>query len=243
MQSSQSPFVGNIVPLANIITNVSGVDPTADLSNAVANIQQMVNTDSKSVFTNFLGAYTTGNSIQVTSPLVTSGGSTGGSTLGNSSNFITITNSISMGVNTSTIFQILSTGNIFVKGASEFRISSMTLAADWVVASTINVGSCYAQQFITLSDARAKYEISSIMNFPLHGINTYKFKYNGSSEDEIGLLAQELEGYPECISIIDDVKYVKYNAVVALLLGNVRELQDRVKFLESKQSSELQNYQ
>ena len=238
MQGTQSKFVANIVPLANVITNVSGLDPTTELSNAVANLQEMINTDTKTVFTNYLGAYTTGNSVQLLSPILSSNTTSGSSTIGTSSNYVTVTDSITMGVNSSNIFQMGNNGNILIKGASEFRVSSMTLAADLIVASTINVGSCYAQQFITLSDARAKYEISSIMNFSLQGINTYKFKYNGSSEDEIGLLAQELEGYPECISIIDDVKYVKYNAVVSLLLGNVRELQDRVRVLESKLSSE-----
>ena len=72
MQSSSSPFLVNIVPLANVVTNSSGLDPVTQLSNTVANIQQMVNYDKKTIYTNYLGAFPGTNSITVTSPLVLS---------------------------------------------------------------------------------------------------------------------------------------------------------------------------
>jgi hypothetical protein len=69
MQSSSSPFLVNIVPLANVVTNTSGINQVTQLTNAVTNIQQMVNFDKKAIYTNYLGEFTAGNGIQLTSPL------------------------------------------------------------------------------------------------------------------------------------------------------------------------------
>jgi hypothetical protein len=76
-------------------------------------------------------------------------------------------------------------------------------------------------------------------------VNTYYYKLTSAdpvnSEDltsatEIGLLAQELEGsFPGVVvQGRNGTKYVNYNAVVALLLGAVRKLNERVGELERK---------
>lgn len=70
MQSSSSPFLVNIIPLANVNTSSSGIDPVGALTTSVGNIQKMVNFDTKTINTNFLGAYPGSSNIQVTSPLV-----------------------------------------------------------------------------------------------------------------------------------------------------------------------------
>jgi len=69
MQNANSKFVANLVALQNVISNVSGLDANAQLSNAVGNLQQMVNFDTKTVYTNYLGAYTADASINVISPI------------------------------------------------------------------------------------------------------------------------------------------------------------------------------
>jgi hypothetical protein len=102
----------------------------------------------------------------------------------------------------------------------------------------MNVGNtCYAQQFVQLSDSNAKSNISTIFGVNLDSVGTYKFSYENPEEEEIGLLAQELEGlYPECVltegSGSSQLKYVKYSAVTALLLAEVRDLKRRVASLE-----------
>ena len=258
----------NLVPLTNVVSNTSGLDTTTTLSNSITAIQQMINTDTKTVYTNFLGAFTANTSIQVQSPLnlcnvgITSNGvattfgtagaagTVGSLAQGIPSSIVYDTNYVStnisgitIGVQGRTIFNMLSNGNSLfydaTQAASEVRVSSMNFAADLVTASSINVGgSCFANAFVTLSDIQAKQNICSIDGFSaaqLQAIRPYRFHYTGSADEEIGLMAQELEAiYPECISINNGTKYVKYNSVVALLLGTVRDLQQRITCLERR---------
>ena len=277
MQSSASPFVVNIVPLANVVTNTSGEDATTVLSNQLAQVQQMVNFDQKRIYTDYLGSFTTDAAIQVLSPLnlsnvgITSngvpisgtGGTGGGSTIGTTSTAIVLfdttaalSTAMSFQVGERPVFQILGSGNGLVYDtsgvATEFRVSSMRLAADLGVFSTVQTsdtvtvgGICYAQQFVTLSDERRKRSLSilnqdQIMS-SLQGVNTYAYRLQGQDPMEegmmeIGLLAQELEGsFPEVVlTSKDGTKYVKYNAVVALLLAAVRKLNQRVDELEKR---------
>jgi hypothetical protein len=271
MQNGQSRFVVNIVPLQNVVSNASGLDATAELSNSVANIQKMVNFEQKRINTNFLGSYTTGASIQVVSPLnlcnvgITSnntpilGSGTSGtsgtsvSTLASpsASTFIRLYDAslpqspaVSMGIGGHQVFQIGGTGNGLyydtLHSANEFRISSMTFAADLGQFSTVAVGgTCYATQFVTLSDREAKYNIQALTDIrgivqSLQSLQTYSFSYLGSQKTEIGLLAQELEGvFPECVDLVNGSKCINYDSMVALLLAAVRSLSSRVDQLES----------
>ena len=259
MQNTNSPYVANIVALQNVISNTSGLDVNTQLSNDVAALQTMINTTTHTVYTDFLGAFTSGNSIGVLSPLnlcnvgITSNGTASASSASASSNigsatgaFVTADTAVSMGVGGQAIFTINASGNTLVNDitrvASEFRVSSMILVADSIYTSSMNVGNtCYAQQFVQLSDSNAKSNISSIFGVNFDSVGTYKFRYEGSEEEDIGLLAQELEGvYPECVVTYGErsgrgssnVKYVKYSAVTALLLEAVRDLKKRVEALE-----------
>lgn len=211
MQSGQSPFVVNIVPLANVITNTSGVNQVSQLSGTVASIQEMVNTTTRTINTNFLGSYTSGTSVQVTSPInlvnvgITSNGfpyTTGG---GSTSNFVSL---VAQSINTSTI-----------------NVSDI----------------CYAKEYVTLSDKNVKGGLSTIDSFSFESLNkihTYKFNYLDSEESKIGILAQELEEvYPECVTTSSGIKYVNYPSLVSVLLRAVRKLDERVKLLENVRMS------
>jgi len=270
MQSGQSKFIVNIIPLQNVVSNASGLDATYELSNSVAKIQQMVNFDEKRINTNYLGSYTTGGSIQVTSPLnlcnvgITSNGNsfTGSGTSrlsGSVSTVVSPTTStfiklydtsqsqspaVSMGIAGRQVFQIGGTGNGLyydtLKSAKEFRISSMIFAADLAQFSTVTVGgTCYATQFVTLSDREAKYNIEALTDInsiahSLQSLKTYSFSYVGSQKREVGLLAQELElVFPECVDVVNGSKCINYDSMVALLLAAVRSLSTRVSELES----------
>jgi hypothetical protein len=69
MQNDTSQFLVNIIPLQNVQTNVSGTDDITVLTNSVTAIQQMVNTDTNTIRTNFLQSFTSNTSINVLSPL------------------------------------------------------------------------------------------------------------------------------------------------------------------------------
>ena len=263
MQNTQSHFVVNIVPLANVISNVSGLDSLSGVASAVGNIQQMINFDEKTVYTNYLKSYTTDGSINVLSPLnlsnvgITSNsipisGTTGAaavSSVGSATSFLNFYDtvnpldvSVNLNVSGKQVLQFSGNGDGLVydstRTTNEFRVSSMTFAADLGVFSTVSVGgTCFAQQFLTLSDERAKRNITlsdmSSITEKLEKIHPYSYTYSNSDKGEIGLLAQELEGvFPECIEEAANIKYVKYNSVVALLIGAVKSLSKRVADLE-----------
>lgn len=238
MQSSSSPFVVNIVPLANVNTTTTGLDPTTALSNTVAGIQTIVDVAGRRINADVLSAYTTDASITVISPLnlsnvgfqsngvpIAVGG--GGSVLSNGSTLVltaspvtTSTPVFSVAVGASPALQVLADGD--------------------VVAG----GTVYAQGFVTLSDELRKRDIRPLATASttslLHSVRPYAFRYGDSGDPEqedqmeIGLLAQEVEAvFPECVVRgPSGSKYVKYDAVVALLLGAVRELGARVEALE-----------
>lgn len=108
-----------------------------------------------------------------------------------------------------------------------------------IVGSGTFTGTVSASGFITLSDVMAKRNIIPIQGSVLEGfqrIHPYMYEYKSEyvlpeqeGEPEIGLLAQEIEAvFPEAVSIRPDgKKYVKYNAIVALLVGAVKELSKR----------------
>jgi hypothetical protein len=75
--TGQNPFVVNIIELQNVITSAGGTAP--NLSNAVAQLQQMVLYDTKEIKANIIGSFNT-SSIQLNnpiSPLIISSGSPG----------------------------------------------------------------------------------------------------------------------------------------------------------------------
>jgi hypothetical protein len=185
-QSATSPFIVNILPLANVLSNTSGTNQVSQLATAVAGLQSMVNFEQKRVNADILSAYTTGGSINVVSPI---------------------------------------------------NLSNLTVG-------TLTAGTVFASNYVTLSDRTAKKNIREISTGSvlegLSGLRTYKFQLIDSGDPqsegqlEIGLLAQEVEAvFPECVMKGPDGRqYVKYDSVVALLLGAVRTLEERVSALE-----------
>jgi len=199
MQNDTSKYVVNIIPLQNINSSVSGIDATTNLTNQVTNLQSMINFDTKSVSVNTIKSFTTGATIQVTSPINFTSGTTNDST---TSNITTLT---------------LESANI-----SNLLVDSGTFV------------NCSAKNFITLSDQSVKEDIRpySVNTSSLNNIQPYYFYYNGSSEKEVGLLAQEIESvFPACV-VTQDIKYIKYNSLVAVLLGMVKDLNKRLEALE-----------
>jgi hypothetical protein len=270
MQNDTSHFVVNIIPLQNIQSNTSGIDFTTQFASDLCNVQSMVNYEQKRIYTDFLSAYTTGNSIQILSPLnlsnvgitsngtATSLGGTATSTISAGSTILTVasstdanTTAFGFNLNTRPVFTIGGTGNSLFydssNAANEVRVSSMTFYADLASFSTLSVsttgtfgGVCYAQNFVTLSDVRAKSQILRSERRDIlqafENVHAYSYKYLGESQTDTGLLAQELEAIlPEAITVdVQGVKYVKYNTVVALLVDAVGDLARRVRVLEGR---------
>jgi hypothetical protein len=202
MQNDTSRFVANIIPLQNVNTNVGGTDTTTILSNTVVGIQQMINTNTKTVKANFLQSFN-GGQIGILSGL----------------------NLCNVG--------ITSNGIEFSGISSNISISSIT-------ATSGTFQTCYAQQFVTLSDVLAKKDVrplESVLN-DIDKIQAYRFSYSSSAET-LGLLAQEVEAvWPELVvgssGLGPEKKYVNYDGVVAVLLKAVQELTEKISVLESR---------
>jgi len=222
MQNDTSSYVVNIIPLQNVQTNVSGLDATTSLTTDVTAIKRMVDTQAKRVYTNSIASFTPGGTVSFVSPTnlsngvaVSSGGTTGlsgASTIGAGGVSLNIYDS-----NGAYALNLISASNSLFKVGQD--------------------GICYAQQFVTLSDIRAKVNVSewtsSVMD-TLSNIRPYSFNYIGGVES-IGFVAQEVEAvYPQLIKGSGSTKYVNYDGMVTILLKAVQELGARVSSLEGK---------
>ena len=217
MQNDTSQFVVNIIPLQNIQTNASGLDPTTELANAVANIQQMVNFEQKRVYTDSLSAYSPNGVIQVLSPMNMNDvpfTQNGVDFIGSSGSGGSLT------VSTLTVG-----GNITVNGSGTFT------------------GSVSATSFITVSDRAAKTDIVELTKSPFHifqELTPYTFRYNTNSQESspitLGLMAQDVkEVLPEAVHTDESGRlYVNYDSIVAALVGAVKELQIEVSSLRNR---------
>ena len=84
-----------------------------------------------------------------------------------------------------------------------------------------------------VSDIRLKEDLASIDNAldkieQLDG-KTYHFVFKPKTEFDAGLIAQDIEKVlPEAIVEKDGIKYVKYEAIVGLLINAVKELKRKV---------------
>ena len=152
-----SPYIVNLIELQNTINNASGLTPLNVVSNAVTNIQKMVDFDQKRIYTNIISKYDQ-TPIQVTDDInlsnanlyidgteVTAFGGGGGgtfiSTTGGNGIFVTSTTNISSTVigfqiGGRTVFSFDAQGNALYYDpsgiAQHFWISSATLIADKV---------------------------------------------------------------------------------------------------------------
>lgn len=101
-------------------------------------------------------------------------------------------------------------------------------------ACTANVAAAFSATSIqATSDARLK---SNIVNYSadLSGIGTYRYTLDSEQKNRVGLIAQEVKGViPEAVSEDEKGYYsLDYNAIVAVLVGKVNDLEKRLKELE-----------
>jgi hypothetical protein len=89
------------------------------------------------------------------------------------------------------------------------------------------------------SDEKLKEDIEPIENAldkveQLEG-KTYHYKKNPQGENDAGLIAQDIEKVlPEAVIEKDGYKFVKYQALVGLLVNATKELHEKVQELERK---------
>lgn len=105
-----------------------------------------------------------------------------------------------------------------------------------VVQSTkenMNIGPLIAAFVSAMSDRRMKTDVISIEN-PLDKISkltgyTYRYVFNGIENRNGGIMAQDLENVlPDAVSDIQGVKFVRYDAVIALVVNAINELRKKI---------------
>lgn len=220
----------NIVELQNVVTSSSGLNPTAYLSNQLMNIQEMVQYDQKRINVNVISNFNV-SPIQVVAPVnflnsfTTSASTTTNSgtttTIGTNSTFLTIggaVNALELSQESTTPFYITSTGN------------------------AVFSGSVSADNFITSSDGRKKYSIKPITNYNtiLSTITGVHFKWNTTNQDDVGVIAQDLQRVlPEAVIETPDGLQVAYMKLIPVLVEAIKDLKDRVHALERGFNIEL----
>lgn len=219
----------NIVELQNVVTSASGLNATAYLSNQIMNIQEMVNFEAKQINVNVISNFNT-NPIQFVSPV-------------NFSNVSVTSGGTPLGTGTATQISTIGTlpnlGILTVGGPTNSLELTQTSGTPFYItqggAANFS-GTVSANNFVTTSDGRRKTDIRPITNYTtiLSSIQGVHFRWNNSRESDIGVIAQDLQRVlPEAVIEGPDGLQVAYMKLIPVLVEAVKELQERVRVLES----------
>ena len=204
-----NPYVLNLIGLQNVQSNTSGVNTTATLTNALCNLQQMVDFDTKTIYANNLSNFDT-TPLQVLTDLNLSN-----TNLYQNSNLVILPTTSNTAGNTTltdgTNTAYVSTGGLFVNGAVT------------------------ATNFVTPSDSRLKMKIETLANseWAIGQLRGVRFEWRDTGSRDIGFIAQELEKViPEAVVKRSGELYVADDKVVPYLVESVKTLLERVNRLE-----------
>ena len=236
MGTNANPYVVNIVPLQGIASGItSSSDTTGQITNlqaSVANIQSMVNYDTKTVSADFITSFTQGNTIQFNSDLNLSSVflySNGLATSLNSANSISTLqftpNSYISG--TASTISLTSAGNTILKINSTGPSTIVDISGFLIVSED-----AYVKTLYQTSDRSQKTNIlpfSTCLDDILK-LEPHTFNWLNTGESDIGFIAQDVEKtWP---SLTNHGKSIAYSRLIPLLLEGIRELHTRVSTLE-----------
>jgi hypothetical protein len=233
-----SPYIVNLIELQNTVNNASGLTTTSALSNAITDIQKMVDFQKKQVNTNFLASYDS-NSISVLSNMnftsnasltidgtsITADGGTTATFLSTGATSLTLAATSSPAISLNV--QNRSTFTIGQNGTS-FFFSTVTC-----------FGNIFASNFLNLSDSNLKYNIQTLdtgyTDSVLSHLNGVRFQWKGNDRADIGLIAQTTrEVLPEAVEETAQGLTVAYSKIIPVLIESVKHLRQRVEDLEKE---------
>jgi len=232
MATNASPYIVNIVPLQGIVTGITSSDTTSQLASLqtnVANIQSMVQYDTKTISADFITSYTPENTIQITNNINLSSASlysNGSATSLASSSLQFATNSYISG--TASTISFVSAGNT----ALQISSSSVNINGNLHVSQNAYVNTLYQT-----SDRTKK---TSILPFStclddILKLEPCTFNWLETGEADIGFIAQDVQKTWPSLS---DGKSIAYSRFVPILLEGLRELTLRVSTLEGLRKME-----
>ena len=204
-----NPYVINLIGLQNVQSNTSGVNTTVALTNAMCNLQQMVDFDTKTIYAHNLSNYDA-SPLQILTDLNLSN-----TNLYQNSNLVILPTTSNTAGNTTitdgTNTAYVSTGGLFVNGAVT------------------------ATNFVTPSDERRKMLIETLENseWTIGSLRGVRFEWRDSGARDIGFIAQEVgKVIPEAVVKNGDDLYVAYDKVIPVLVESVKSLLKRIDRLE-----------
>jgi hypothetical protein len=233
-----SPYIVNLIELQNTINNASGLTTTSALSNAIADIQKMVDFQKKQVNTNFLASYDS-NSISVLSNMnftsnatltidgtsVTADGGTSATFLSTGATSLILAATSSPAIS----FSVQNRSTLtFGQNGTAFFFSTVTC-----------FGNIFASNFLNLSDSNLKYNIQTLdtafTDSVLTHLNGVRFQWKANDRDDIGFIAQTTrEVLPEAVEETPQGLTVAYSKIVPVLVESVKHLRQRVEDLEKE---------
>jgi hypothetical protein len=126
-----------------------------------------------------------------------------------------------------------STSKLFLIGATSQADNPQTYSHSGVYETN---GTLVAVSFQATSDRRKKTNIKELGDLDLSGIKSYNYTLINNSEKRTGLIAQEvMDVIPNAVKS-DEKGFLSldYNAVVAVLVNKVNQLEARISKLENK---------
>jgi hypothetical protein len=248
MATNANAFLVNIVPLQGIATGIAGSADVAQIPNIqanLANLQSMVNYETKTISVDTIKSYTTDQNIQVLNNLnlannasLYSNGSLVDSTTGMSGG-LTFATATSITGTTSTItftnagqnvLQILSTGT-----PPAGNLSTGVSVGGYLYVSQ----SGYAQNWYQTSDRNHKTNIVPFSTCLSDILKLEPCMFNWINQEggqkDLGFIAQDVKAvWPILTEETNGNLSLAYSRFVPLLLEGLRELNARVSTLEAR---------
>jgi len=240
MATNANPYVVNIVPLQGIASGITTSSDTAgqitSLQTNVANIQSMVNFDTKTVSADFITSFTEGNTLQFTSDVNLSSVSLYSNGAATSLNSESVISTLQIASN-SYISGTVSTINLVSAGNTALQINSTGGSNTVNISGSLHVSeNAYVKTLYQTSDRRQKTNIAPFSTCldEILKLEPCTFDWISSGQSDLGFIAQDVQKiWP---SLTHEGTSVAYSRIIPLLLEGIRELHGRVSTLETRLS-------
>jgi len=245
MATNASPFIVNIVDLQNIATGISGTSKDSQLAQAqsdIANLQQIVDFQGRSISVDTINSFTQGKTIDVMANLNLSNAS-----LYSNSNAITLTTgkTIASNVSLSTIGgssthvsvnNLANTISFVTAGTQSFQMNSTRVA---YFTNDVHIqGTVYVNGIINSSDKELKTNFVPFSRPLAHilQLQPYQFIWKATGKPDIGFVAQDVEAILPELTERDPTGSIgiAYSRFIPLLLEGIRGLNNTVEQLKRK---------
>lgn len=111
---------------------------------------------------------------------------------------------------------------------------NITNNSAFITEDVVVGGSLSAESVIITSDARLKENLKILSDIDISSLKAYAYNFKNSNIDRIGLVAQDVQKIcPQAVSEQNNILKIDYNAIVALLVNKVNNLEYRIRELEN----------